>query len=404
MTEPESHLRSLIAAVPVIAYRAAAGGMPILLGLFIAHRWGVTEVAPFAVANAIVAVALVVADWGATRALPRNLAMLAGDAGARFLASANAFRLLISAAMVVLAAVLAAAGVIQRDVAIYLAILFPLCVLSLVSTNALSERIVVRDTRRVGIAVGSGLSAFALLAALAVRAHEGPRWFVAAYVAGKLVESLVMSTGRWWVLAVQSHELRATAASLWPFGAQMILGVIYSRLSVFTVEHMASRTELGVFSVAAALQSALLLIPTSLALIYFPEMTRLANDARGVRTILVRYTIISATGVTCGLTALGVFASRVTAVLKVPRAFTPFVVAFAALALLSIFSTIAGFLMQARGQEHRAARLSIVTLGLALVYQLTALHWWGLPGIIAAVAAAELTTVAVFGAALRRAA
>jgi O-antigen/teichoic acid export membrane protein len=402
LTERESHLRSLIAAVPVIAYRAAAGGMPILLGLFIAHRWGVREVAPFAVANAIVAVALVVADWGATRALPRNLATLAADAGARFLGSANALRLLIAGAMLGLAAALSAAGIVQHDVAVYLAILFPLCAISLFSTNALSERIVVRDTRRVGVAVAAGLATFAALALLALRAQYGPRLFVAAYVAGKLVELLLMVSGRWWVLAVHSHELRATATSLWPFGAQMILGVIYSRLSVFTVEHMASRMELGVFSVASALQSALLLIPTSLALIYFPELTRIANDSRGVRAILVRYTIISATGVTCGLTALGVFAARVTAVLKVPRAFTPFVVAFAALALLSIFSTIAGFLMQARGQEHRAARLSIITLGLALVYQLTALHWWGLPGIIAAVAAAELTTVVVFGAALRR--
>ena len=51
--------------------------MPILLGLFIAHRWGLGELAAYTVANAAITIAQLAVDWGAQRALPRNLAMLA---------------------------------------------------------------------------------------------------------------------------------------------------------------------------------------------------------------------------------------------------------------------------------------------------------------------------------------
>ncbi len=90
------HLRAVASAAPLINLRAAAGGVPIFLGLFLAHQWGRPELAAFTVAHAAVMIAVAITDWGATRALPRNLATLPPGAAAEHLAAANALRLGIS--------------------------------------------------------------------------------------------------------------------------------------------------------------------------------------------------------------------------------------------------------------------------------------------------------------------
>lgn len=402
--QPKSHLRTFLAALPLIAYRGLAGGMPVLLGLTIAYLWGLTELAAFTVANAMIAVALIVTDWGATRALPRNLALLPPGGAAEMLGSANTFRLSIVAAMLVAAGVAAWMGWVDRAVAAYAALLFPLCPLSVVATNALGERVVVGETRAVGTAAALGIGVFALLGLAVVAAGLGPRWLVAAYVAGKALDALVLVSRRWWVMALSSRSVMSTARAFWPFSSQMILGVLYSRMAVFTVEQMTTREDLGVFSVATALNSALLLIPVSMALLHFPELTRQSREgnAAGVRRIIIRYSITSAAGVAAGLVGLGMLARPLSRGLDIPQGSAAFVLTFAALALVSIVNTIFGFLMQARGQEALAARLSVVTLSLAIVYQVAALSAWGLWGIVPAVAGAELTTVVIFGCALLR--
>jgi O-antigen/teichoic acid export membrane protein len=401
---PASHVRAAWAALPLIAFRGVAGGMPIILGLLIAQRWGLEQLAPFTVANAAIAVAMIVADWGATRALPRNLASLPAAGAAEMLASANAFRLLLVGAMFVAGAIAFAARIVAADVAVYGAILSPLCLFYAITTNGVSERVVAGETRPILTAVLAGLAAFAIAAAIVIATGLGPRWFVAAYVLGKGIESLVITAGRWWVLSVSRGSIGSTAAALWPFSMQMILGVIYTRLSVFTVERMASRIELGVFSVAMALYSALLLVPTSIALVQFPELTRRVQrgDRAGARRLLVRYAIISSGGVAAGVLLLAALSRPIDAMLKVPPAFAGFVIAFAAVSFLSIFSSMAGFLMQAMGMEQLAARLSVVTVLLALAYQLAALAKLGLWGVIVAVAAAEISALLIFGFAMAR--
>jgi O-antigen/teichoic acid export membrane protein len=217
-----------------------------------------------------------------------------------------------------------------------------------------------------------------------------------------VVEASLIASGRWWVLSLGAplgnRGAARAAAALWPFAAQTILGVIYSRLAVFTVEHATTRAELGVFSVALAFQNACLLIPTSMALTQFPELTRewQEGDGRAVRRILVRYTIVSALGVLAGAVLLVSLGGRIAAALDVPPAMMPFVVAFAVLAFPSSLSIVAGFFLQARGEERLVSRLSVVTLSLALLYQIAALRAFGLWGIVAAVGAAEVTTIAVF--------
>jgi O-antigen/teichoic acid export membrane protein len=392
------HLRAVASAAPLIPFRAAAGGMPIALGLFLAHRWGRGELAAFTIAHATVMIVLAIVDWGATRALPRNLATLAADAAAELLAAVNALRLGLVGAAAAIVAALVIGGVVGADAARYLTILFPLCPLFVVTTNAVSERVVAGETGAITTAVAAGLLTFAVLGGLVLALGFGAPWLVAAYVAGKAIEALLLASGRWWVLGLRTTGVASTAAALWPFAAQMILGVIYSRLAVFTVERMTTRAELGVFSVALSFQNAFLLIPTSLALTQFPELTRRWQDGNGgeVRRILVRYSIVSGLAVLLGAIVLVSAAGRIASVLDVPPAMMPFVIAFAALSFPSSLSTVSGFFMQARGEERLVSRLSLVTLSLALVYQVAALRAFGLWGIVAAVGAADVTTIAVF--------
>lgn len=382
--------------MPLISFRASAGGVPIAIGLFIAHRWGRRELAAFTIAHATVTIVSAVTDWGATRALPRNLATL-GAAGAPFLAAGNVLRLGFVVAALAVLAVLAATGAIGADAVRYLMLLVPLCPLSIVTTNALSERVVSGATRPIATAVAAGLASFAVLTAAALALHAGAPAIAGAYVAGKAVEAVLLASGRWWVLSLATAGVASAAAALWPFAAQMILGVVYSRLAVFTVERVTTREELGVFSVALALQNALLLLPASLALMQFPELSRRsqAGDTVAVRRLLVRYTIVAALGVLSGALLLVAVAGRIAAALDVPRAMMPFVVAFAALAFPSSLSVVAGFLLQARGEERLVSRLSVLTLALALAYQWTALRAFGLWGIVPAVGAGEVSTIAV---------
>jgi O-antigen/teichoic acid export membrane protein len=378
--------------------------MPVVVGLLIAQRWGLAELAAFTIASATMAIAMIVADWGASRALPRNLALLPAEAAADLLASANAFRLLLAGAMLLAGACAAALGHVDSTVLPYLAVLFPLCPLLIVATSGVSERVVAGETRAIGYAVAAGVAVLVVLGGATIALDLGPLALVVAYTAGKLVEAAFIVAGRWWVLSVNGLSIRETAVALWPFSSQMILGVLYSRMAVFVVERMTTREDLGVFSVGAALQSALLLIPVSIGLLHFPDMTRRArdNDVPGVRRLVVRYTITAGGAVLLGLAVLAAAAGPFSDAFEIPRHAVAFVLAFAALSLLSIISTIMAMLMQARGEEATAARLSVVTLSLAIVYQTAALFLWGLWGIVAGVAASEVTTVLVFGASLWR--
>lgn len=396
------HFRAVASAASLLPFRAAAGGMPIALGLFVAHRWGRQELAAFTLAHATVTIVIAITDWGATRALPRNLATLAAGAAAELLGAVNALRLGLVALAALIAAVLISADAAGTDAVRYLAMLWPLCPLAIVTTNAVSERVVAGETRVITPAVAAGLLTFAALGSVVLALGAGAPWLAAAYVTGKAIEAALLASGRWWVLSCRLRGVVPAAAALWPFAAQMILGVVYARLAVFTVERVTTRAELGVFSVALAFQNALLLIPTSLALTQFPELTRRshAGDRAAVRRILARYTIVSGAGVLLGTAVLASLAGRIDAALDVPPAMMPFVISFAALSLLSTLSIGAGFLLQARGEERLVSRLSVVTLGLAVIYQVAALRAFGLWGIVAAVGAAEVTTIIVFGVGL----
>src|SRR2546423_1553993 len=91
---------------PVVGFRGLAGGMPILIGLYIAHRWGLASLGAYTFASSFVAVGLMITDWGCTRWLPRELALVRMTPGTRATAAAtaNGLRLMISAAFLIVTA------------------------------------------------------------------------------------------------------------------------------------------------------------------------------------------------------------------------------------------------------------------------------------------------------------
>jgi O-antigen/teichoic acid export membrane protein len=378
--------------------------MPILLGLVIAQRWGLGELAAYTVANAITALFQVVVDWGATRALPRNLAKMSAGAADLWLAAANGFRIILAAAALLAGVVLALQGILEADVVAYLMPLFAVALLTAISGNAVGQRICSREMAGIGWGTATGLAIFSSLAAIVMIFDASPLWLVGAFAAGKVFEAAILLHGRSWVARVRLRGTISAAHSLAPFAVQAILGVLYARLAVFTVERMSTRAELGLFSLGASLQSALLLVPISFALLNFPQLTRLAaiRDDVGIRQLIHRYRMVSTLGVLCGLSVIMASFRFAGALMHVTPGGGRFVLAFASLALLSVFSTMAGFKVQAYGREGLAARLSFITLACAIAYQVAALRWLGLWGIVAAVAAAELTSVAVFELALRK--
>jgi O-antigen/teichoic acid export membrane protein len=285
----------------------------------------------------------------------------------------------------------------------YLAVLFPIAILFAITTNAVAERVVSQSTAPVGAAVVAGLITFAALGVASLAWSLGPRAFVASYVIGKIVEAAVIAGGRWWVLAVHWGEMRAVAAELWPFSAHGILAVLYSRSAIFVVEQTSTRQELGVFSVAAAVQNALLLIPVSMALTRFPALTRLAKtgDVRAIRDIVARYVKSSALAVAGCVIVLWMTIYAGAPILGFSVHYAPLVAAVGTLAFLGILSMMAGFLLQAYGEEARAVRLSLATLVASVVFQFTALTLFGLWGVVLAIAAAEIFTIALFWYAIR---
>src|SRR5207244_488082 len=110
-------------------------------------------------ANSFVAVGLIFVDWGCTRWLPRELALARQQrSGVTATATANAVRLGLAAAFLLLTLLFNAAGLIPPESARFafeLSLLYPI---SIFTANGVSDRIVVRQIGGIGKAVTAGLS------------------------------------------------------------------------------------------------------------------------------------------------------------------------------------------------------------------------------------------------------
>jgi O-antigen/teichoic acid export membrane protein len=385
---------------PIVAFRGLAGGMPILIGLYIAHRWGLASLGAYTFASSYVAVGLMITDWGCTRWLPRELALVRMTAGAPATAAstANALRLMIAAAFLLFTGVLAAAHLLPADSTRFALELGLLCPITIYSMNGVSDRIVTREIGGIAAAVFTGLALFAMLAFAGNSFAPGPDAIILAYVIGRAAEAAIMMHGRADLYPIALRHLLPTAAALWPFSIQAILAVIYSRLSVFMIEHF-RRQDLGLVGAASALQNILLLFPVSIALLNYPPMTTAA--ANGERRRLHAVLLVSAASSVAALAvAAGVlFAARrlVAATLHIPLQAMPLVLAYAGIAFITVATTLAGVVLQAMRHEKLTARLSFLTVAFALVYQYILIRSFGLWGLVGALAAAEATSAAIFG-------
>lgn len=403
---PARRFMRFLHVLPIVAFRGLAGGMPILIGLYIAHRWGLASLGAYTLASSYVAIGLLITDWGCTRWLPRELALVRMTPGspATAAATANALRLTITAAYLLVTLLLAVAHWMPADsmrFAIELALLLPITIYSI---NGVSDRVVKREIGGIASAVVLGLVLFALLAFAGESLVSGPDAIILAYVIGRAAEAVVMMRGRRDLYPVSFRHLIPIAAALWPFSIQAILGGTYSRLSVFMIEHFRHQ-DLGLVGAASALQNVLLLFPVSIALLNYPAMTRAAasGDRQRLRTVLFTSSAMSFAAVTLAAGALYIARDRVAAILHIPEQWMLLVITYAAIAYITSATILAGVLLQAMRQEKVMARLSFVIVGFALIYQYTLIRWFGMWGLVGAIAAAEATSAVILGVAAFRA-
>jgi len=397
---------SAAAVFPLVIFRGATGGFPMVIGLYIAHRWGLRELGAYTVANAFVAVAVNVTDWGCSRLLPRKIA-LAGRAGAAsFVAESNGARVILTMAVVVAVIAGASLGLIHRDVLAYTYLLLPLCAVGIFSTNAVSERVVSGEVHQISVAVIAGAIVFIAASVPLTRVFSGNGWgVVAAYLGGKCVETAILLKGRMWVVQTAFAHIARSLIALWPFSIQAILGVIYSRVPIFMIEHFETRSAVGLVSAGVSIRSVLLLLPASMALLSYPLLSVASRngDRRRIREITMAYLWVCVAGVLAGLFLLGVFINQICLAIRVPPADGIFIIAFVLAGVSTIGTALVGVALQAFGGEHTAARLSFFTLALAIAFYAIAIDRWGVWGTVWGMVGAELTTLILIGrAALRQ--
>jgi O-antigen/teichoic acid export membrane protein len=405
-TVQPSRFARFLHVFPIVGFRGLAGGMPILIGLYIAHRWGLAFLGAYTFASSFVAVGLMITDWGCTRWLPRELALVRMTPGARATAAAtaNGLRLMIAAAFLTVTGCLALAHLLPSESTRFALELGLLCPINIYSMNGVSDRIVTREIGGIAVAVATGLVLFATLAIAGEAMGQGPHTIVLAYVIGRAAEAAVMMIGRRDLYPVAFRHVIPTAFALWPFSIQAILGVIYSRLSVFMIEHF-RRQDLGLVGAASALQNILLLFPLSIALLNYPPMTTAAasGDRKRLRMVITRSAAASIAALTLAAAGLFVVRRPLAAALHIPSESMSLVIAYTAVTYVTIATTLAGVVLQAIRQEKLTAQLSFLTVVFALAYQYTFIRWFGLWGLVAALTAAEATSALVFGIVAHRA-
>ena len=384
--------------LPVVAFRGLNGGMPILIGLYIGHRWGLGALGAYTFAASFVAVGLMCVDWGCTRWIPRELALarLHGDLAGET-PTANTIRLVLAAAFLFLTIGGSGAGWIPAESARYAVALSFLCPIAIFSANGVSDRIVTREVGAIGAAVAAGLVVFAAGAWIAASLQTGPIGLIVAYLIGKVLEAVLLMTGRGHLFRFSLRRFLVTAAALWPFSMQAILGVIYSRLSVFIVQHF-RHADLGLIGAATALQNVLLLVPVSIALLEYPVLTAAAATAQEgkFRRVLIVSAAASFAAVTAAMVFVILVRHIVGAALHIPPDLLPFVMAYVAVAYLTIGTALSSVLLQAIGRERITARLSVVTLVLSVTAQYGFIRAFGRWGVVEGVATAEALSVILF--------
>lgn len=378
--------------------------MPVLLGLYISYQWGLSSLAAFTVAAAALAVGIVVADWGSSRFLPRELSRR-DSAAAAVTATSTGVRVVLASAVTGFALAFALTGGLERDVLPFLFLLAPVVFSSVAATNAVSARVVDGDLRGLYTAVAAGAVPVAAAALVVGRSPSGAIMLVAAYAAGKWLETFFLTRGRWSVQRISFHHAGPVFLMMLPFGLSAIMGTVYSRLPILVLEGWGTRSELGVVAVSTALQNVLLLVPTASALLIYPRLTAAVTqaDRSAFRASLRQYFYSSSTIVVCGLLVLWLVREPLCSLLDVPPASSTFLVLYVSMAFISTINAMGGAVLQACGEENRAAWLGAAVLILAVPLQVFAVRQWGMWGALSAVAVSETSACVFFSTSAWRA-
>lgn len=387
-------MTALFRALPLAVYRAFNGGMPVLVGLFIGSRWGLRTLGAYTVASAFLAVAVVVADWGSSRLLPREMARRDAEAAA-IVRTSTAVRIILTLIALATGLLYAVIGNVDADVLPYLLVLAPVAFAAIVATNAVSARIVDDDLRGLTGAVAAGLIPITFAAIAWSSASYGALAVVGAYALGKWIETALLARGRWSLQRASFTGAAKVFALMLPFGASAIMGTLYSRFPVLVLERWSTREELGIVSAATALQNVMLLVPTAAALFIYPRLTVAAmkRDRSAVAETLRAYLVVCLLVYGGGLTALWLALARVTGVLDVPPAAAEFVFLYVAVGFITTINAMAAAVLQAIGAERRAAVIGLLVILVALPLQIASVRRWGMSGALAAVTMSEIAAM-----------
>jgi O-antigen/teichoic acid export membrane protein len=194
------------------------------------------------------------------------------------------------------------------------------------------------------------------------------------------------------------HEVRLRRSL--PFAANTVLSVAYNRLDVVVVATLTTSAQLAAYTPASRLQDALYLLPTALAAIALPYLSRAFGGAGGVDAARGVVQRLWRVGLVLAIPAAGVFIVGMPVVIRLllGPAYEPSVLAARILSLSVIIAVIGGpilALLIAAGRGPATTKAFIAAFGASLGIHL-GLDWWlGATGAAIASVSRDVVNVAV---------
>ena len=396
---------SVLKVGPILLQKGISGGGPLLLGLFIGYRWGVPEMGLFTLAYSVVAIGVVLTDWGCARWLPREMALsIATGRPSDLIPASNVIRIATAVAVFVCSLVAVESGLIGKGALGYVLAMGGLYFVSIAATNGLSDRIVRGQEAAIGRAVAAGLVGFLLAAAGLSLFAPGPLTVTFALVLGRATEAFLLCSSDCLEARFEWNTITDGWRTLLPFNVQAVLGIFYAKAPVLMMGALAGLHELGTLAAALSIQGTLMLLPVSVALLYYPRLAEAVarRDLRGIRRITWRYLTICGAGLTVGFGVVLVLAPTLLGILHIANRDSAFVLTFVGASYTTIGTSFVGFLLLALGGERSASWLSLLTACTAFALQAALIAALGLWGALVAYIGYETVSVAVFAIACVR--
>ncbi len=394
--------------LPLFLHKAAAGGLPFILAPILGKLIGVHAIGSFIAVYSILMLAVLLADFGCTRFLTRELAITGpgSEKPTLLLRRANAVRLWSFCLVSVLTT--AAVSFSPYDASIKApAILSLLGVPAFLFANsAYSFLLVSNRTVRLGVAAATGLlvTVAGALACTFFPSH----WLlllVVAIILGKGVEAFILLAGG-VSSGFQFRGALELVGFLRPFAIQSYLSLGYARGVMLIFGMMLAMKDLGAIGVGQSLASIGIAFAVTSGSRRYPAIAIAckSNDQVALRQEIRRHFLGSGVVVTGYMVACACLAPYILPALFGIDGDDPVLIVRIVLiaGALSTLTSFHGILYYARRQEGLLVKLSFVTMPVELLVS-TALVWkHSLIGASLALVLSELITIAVFYGVLRR--